>query len=88
MKIRDNFVLQEILDEYIVVPVGEESDRLHCILKLNETGAFLWKALTQRQLTKAELVQLLTNEYDVDEKKASADVDLFIKRIDHLGCMQ
>ena len=53
MKIKDNYVLQTMADEYIVVPVGEEADRVHGIIKLNETGAFLWKRMAgEKQIRK------------------------------------
>ena len=45
MKIKDNYVLQEVAKEYLVVPIAEEADRLQGIIRLNESGAFLWKYL-------------------------------------------
>ncbi len=88
MRIKENFVLQQIVDDYIVVPVGMEADRMHGIIKLNETGAYLWKKLMQKEQTKEELVKLMKEEYSIDAELAKYDVDCFIQTISGLGCLQ
>ena len=67
MKMKKNFVLQEVADEYIVVPVGEEADRTRGIIKLNATGASLWKQLTEKNVSQNELVNLILNEYHIEK---------------------
>lgn len=87
MKIKENFVLQEILDDYLVVPVGKEANQLHGIIKLNETGAFLWKHLSAKDYSRDDIIHLLQLEYDVDQLKASSDVDDFLDKIKRIGCV-
>ena len=77
MKIKDNYVLQTMADEYIVVPVGEEADRVHGIIKLNETGAFLWKRMAGEKTSSEELEGILMAEYPVDGKANNTILYLF-----------
>ena len=45
MKIKDGFILNKVGSQYVVVPVGEASMERHCMIRLNDTGAFLWEQL-------------------------------------------
>ena len=81
MKIKDGFILREVADSYIVVAVGEAVKTFNGIVNLNETGAFLWKAL-ETGATKEELLAKLTAEYDVDEDTAKKDIDAFVAKLE------
>ena len=78
MTIKENYVLQEVLGDYIVVPIGEEADRMNGVLKLNETGAFLWKCLTEHDCTEADLIAAMMGEYSIDQAAAHKDVSSFV----------
>ena len=88
MKIKNDYVLQNIADEYLVVPIGEESDRLHGIIKLNEAGAFLWKNMVNKSVSKEEAVNILIRQYNVDPKTALNDVEKFIEQLVLIGCIE
>lgn len=88
MIIKDSFVLQELVDEYMVVPVGDEADRMQGIIRLNETGAFLWKLLSEKDQTEDDLVKAITDEYDTDNETAKKDVTAFIDTIKQFGCLE
>ena len=80
MKIKYGFVLREVAGSFIVVAVGEAVKNFNGIINLNETGAFLWKIL-EKGATKEQLIAKLLEEYDVDEKTATADVETFINKL-------
>lgn len=86
MKINPLFVLREIADEYVVIPVGEQADRLHGMLKLNEEGAFLWK-LMEKDQTEETLFRALLNEYQVEADTAKEDISVFIEELKRIGCL-
>ncbi len=77
MKIKSSFILKQILDDYIVVPAGDELVNFDAMITLNETGAFLWKQL-QEEKSEADLVHSLCEEYDVNEETAKEDITAFI----------
>ena len=87
MKILENFVLQKIADEHIVVPIGEAADKLHGVIKLSSTGVFLWKNLIESK-TQDELVDILSSEYQIERGIAQADVQKFIKQLVEMGCIE
>ena len=80
MKIKDGFVLRNICDEFIVVAVGRQTLDFKGLIKLNESGAFLWEQL-KNEITEDELLKALTAEYDVDEATAKADVAAFLNSL-------
>ncbi len=64
MKIKDGFMLKKILDDYIVVPTGDNIVDFAVAVSLNETGAFLWSQLeTEKDIE--TLANALAEEYDV-----------------------
>lgn len=86
MRINENYVLQEIADEYIVVPVGEAAERIRGIIKLNKTGALLWKNMEKKNLGQEDLVHILLTEYPTDIDIARKDVSLFVNQLSEMGC--
>ena len=80
MKVKDNFVLKTIAGSYVVVPVRTRAVDFAGIIKLSESGAFLWKLL-EKGADREELIAAMLEEYAVDEATASADIDRFIAKL-------
>lgn len=77
MKIKKGFTVRNIAGSNIVVPVGNAGDIFNGMITLNDSGAFFWNALLE-DTTVDEVVKKVTSEYEVDEKKAKADVEKFV----------
>lgn len=77
MKIKKGFTVRNIAGSDIVVPVGNTEKIFNGMITLNESGAFFWNALL-KDTTVDEVVKKVTSEYDVNEKRARADVEKFI----------
>ena len=77
MKIKDGFIIRQISDSYMAVPVGERTAEVHGVIALSETGAFLWKQL-EEECEMENLVVSLLNEYDVDSERAKKDVSTYV----------
>lgn len=45
MKIKPDFLLRKVAENYVVVPVGTAMVDFNGMINLNETGAFLWEKL-------------------------------------------
>lgn len=86
MKIKEGFLLRNVADMNIVVPVAQNALRFKSMLSLNETGAFLWKAL-EKEATKEELVQQLMDSYEVEEETAKQDVAAFLEEVEKIGAL-
>ena len=80
MKIKKDFVLRTVAGRFIVVPVGQASLDFNAVITLNETGAFLWNALSDNTDIES-MTASLCNEYDVDEETSKKDVLAFVSRL-------
>ena len=80
MKIKDNFILKEIAGSYVVVPVRSRAVDFSGVIKLTESGAFLWRLL-EKGADREELIAKMLEEYDVDEARAAADIDKFVAKL-------
>lgn len=87
MKLKTDFVLRQVADTWIVLPVGTATVNFNGMLTLNASGALLWKALEQGADCDA-LVDSLMKEYIVDREQASADVQTFLEKLKAAGCLQ
>lgn len=81
MKIKEGFILRKICGEFIVVGEGLAQVNFNKMLTLNASAAYLWEAVATREaFTEDDLVQLLLDQYDVDEATARADVKVLMQR--------
>lgn len=87
MKLKENFVLREVADTWVVLPLGEATLDFNGMLSLNESGAMLWRVLEQGG-DRMALVDALTSEYDVSRPDAEADVDAFLNKLMQSGCLE
>lgn len=78
MKLKEGFVFRKIAGDNVVVPIGQQITQFNGLIKLNESGAFLWNVLKEGS-SKEELVDKLQEEYDIDRDLAENDVESFIK---------
>lgn len=87
MKIKDSFVLRQLADTWVVLPLADKTVNFNGMITLNESGVLLWRALENGADTDA-LVKVLTSEYAVDEVQARTDVEVFLEKLRKAGCLQ
>lgn len=87
MKIKSGFLLREVAGSYIVVATGALTKTLGGIIKLNESGSFLWKNMTEHT-DRESLIMALTKEYGVDKELAAKDVEAFVKNLLDAGVIE
>ena len=80
MKIKNDFIVKEISGSTVVIPVGNRVADFNGMLKLNETGVFLFNLLKDNTTIEA-LVQCLVDEYEVTKQKANEDVVSFVNKL-------
>lgn len=80
MKIKDGFMLRKVGGQNVVVALGEASRSFNGIIRLNDTGVFLWEQLKQDK-TEEQLLEALTAEYDIDPAQAKADIADFVESL-------
>ena len=88
MRIKEGFIVRKIVDDYIVVPTGDNIVDFAVAVSLNESGAFLWDLLKE-ETDEGALVQTLMQEFEgVDEETAKADVSEFISMLRENGFLE
>lgn len=87
MKLKEGYVLRTICGETILSPEGLSKVDMSRIISLNETAAFLWKSLLDKDFTAQDAVDLLTSEYDVDQETAAKDVDVLLEKWQEIGLL-
>ena len=87
MQINKDFTIQKVGTSYVAGPVGETSKTFHGMVRLNETGAFLWKQMSGKDCTEADLVDALLGEYDVAREIAERDVHRVVEQLKENGIL-
>ncbi len=80
MKIKNGFVLKTVGDHHIVVPVGVQTVDFRSMITLNDSGAFMWKKLTEG-CTEEALCEAVLAEYEVDAALAQRDIAAFVQKL-------
>lgn len=86
MKIKNNFKMVTVGDDYILVPVGDEMDKFNGTVVLNDVSAFLIENL-KTDRTEKELTDLMVEEYDVDRDTAQVDIRTSVEKMKDLGIL-
>lgn len=77
MHIVPGFLIREIAGENVAIPSGEAAHHLSGLVVINGCGRFLFDLL-QTERTEKELVESLTDTYEVDTATAQQDVAEFL----------
>ena len=86
-KLKTGFILRKIADQIMAVPVGPQTSNIHGMIALSESGELLWNALVSGA-DEEGLVELLTQNYEVDKETALNDVRLFLKGLESQGALE
>lgn len=87
MKLSKNFALRQVANTWVVFPLADSTVNFNGLLKLNDSGVILWRAL-ESGTDRDALADALTSEYDVSRETALADVDEFIETLIQAGCIE
>lgn len=80
MKLKNNFTLTGLGNEYVAVPL-DGAENFHGIVKLNESGAEVFRGLSEGQNPK-QIAQRLMEKYPgLDEATADKAVGVVIDRL-------
>lgn len=87
MKIKDGFVLRNVVDEFIVMPTGENIAKFDGAVVLNEVSAFVFEQM-KHPVSREDLLIAVLNEFDVDEATAKADLDALLEKLTEMGLIE
>lgn len=86
-KTNPNFLLREIGDECVLVPIGEAGIFNNSLLSLNETSQFLWK-MFQTPISLEEAINKAKKEYATNDIQLEHDIYDFINAYLQVGLLE
>lgn len=87
MKIKEGFVLRQVMGNYVAVAVGEASKSFRGMIKLNATAADIWQYI-EKGLSESEICDALYEKYDVDRERVTADVKRTLELLQSQGLIE
>ena len=75
-----SIVTRKTGNEYVLVPITNNIADMNSVYTLNETGAFIWEQIDGKRNVE-EIINELTNEYDIEKQNAESDVFTFIENM-------
>lgn len=86
-QVTSGYVVRQIADEFLLIPVKMQGNREPQLAIMNETGKFLWEQLQECRSIE-DLIQAMAEEYQVSEKEALADILDFLKDLKERKLLQ
>jgi len=82
-----DIVYREIAGEFILVPIHHKAGEADSIYVLNETGTRIWE-LADGKRTLADIIRMITEEFDVDDKTIADDLVEYVGEMVTSGTLQ
>ena len=87
MKIVKEFIVRDIAGECVLVPTGATTQEFNGLITLTDTARFIWENLEKVDNPK-EMVDLILENYEIDEETARKDMIQFITQLLQAGFIQ
>lgn len=87
MKIKEGYMLHQVADNYLIVAYGEESKRMTGTIRLNVTGAEIWRMIEEGK-DESAIAEGLTERFDVTREDAAVHTRAFIGQLEELGLIE
>ena len=81
MKLKYNFVTNEVADKIVAVAVGEDLQQFNGFIKMNDIGAYIFNML-KNDVTEDEIVSAMQKDYeDATEEEIRETVGEFVGKL-------
>ena len=88
MKIKEGFILRTICGQNVVSGEGTANVNFSKLVSLNDSAAYLFKAVGQEEFTPERLADLLLEEYEVDRETALKDAENLCAQWKEIGIVE
>ena len=88
MKTRKGYTLRSLGKEFILVADGFEAVDFSRMISMNESAAFRWKEVEDKDFDADMLTNLLMDNYDIDRETAQNDVATMLKSWSDAGIIE
>ena len=87
MKLRGEFVVRQVMDNIVAIPVGQTALRLNGMILLNDVSKIIWDHLEQGTNLES-IVTAVTDEFDVSSDEARTDIVEFCDKLRKLQLLE
>lgn len=87
MKLKNNFTLTGLAGEYVAVPT-DGAENFHGIVKLNESGAEVFRAFSEGQSEEQAAKRLMDKYTGLDEETAKKAVKIVVDQLWNAGLLE
>ena len=87
MRIAKEFILREIAGECVLVPTGATTQEFNGLITMSDTARFIWENMEKAESLK-EMIQMILDEYEIDEETAKKDAIGFISQLLQAGFVE
>lgn len=87
MKLCGEFVVRQIMDNIVAIPVGQTALRLNGMILLNDVSNVIWDCLEQGTDLEG-IVKAVTDAFDVSADEAQADILEFCDKLRELQLLE
>ncbi len=87
MKLKQNYTLTGLAGEYVAVPTDEKKG-FHGIVKLNESGAEVFRGLSEGENEEQLALRLMKKYAGLDRETADKAVAVVISQLKEAGLME
>lgn len=88
MKLKKGFSLRPLGNEYILLAEGAEIINFNKMLSLNESAAYLYRSLEDKDFTAETIQTLLLEEYEVSPEQAIKDAQVLMEKWQNAGIVE
>lgn len=84
MKVNENVIHRRVVDEDMLVPIGEAAGEMNGLYVLTPTGGEIWDMLAEGKDVE-DIVSIMSEDYGEDPVVIRADVAAIIEKLKALG---
>ena len=88
MRIKEGFELIKRDGQNIVVAKKGSGEKTDNHIVLSKTASFLWNMLSEKDVTKAEMLDGLLKNFNISAVLALGDIDIFIRTMKENGIIE
>ena len=86
MKLKKEFQLAPMGEEYVLVPTGTAAEQFHGVVRLNQTAGFIVRCL-ERDTTSEAIVAALLDHYEVERATAEPNVAAILEKLREIDAL-
>lgn len=87
MKLHGEFILRQVLDDVLAIPVGQTALNMNGMILLNDVSKVIWNCLKEETSVEA-IVNAVTDAFEVSAEEAELDIQEFLNKMRNAGLLE